>query len=153
MEISNAKKFGRLKKNNVLLNIFFVGAIITLFMIEELREIKTYIIMGIAIVYILLLIYFIMLKYTYLFFKFDGTKIIVKHYTLSPIARKYVSFEIPKNQFLGFEIKKAFFNKRDDLYLHTRFNNKKASYPAISLTALDKMDKSKLVEYLQKINA
>ena len=151
MELSNAKKFGRLRKNNVLLNVFFVAAIITLFMIESLKDVKTYIIIGIAIVYVLMLIYFILLKYSYLFFNFDGNKIIIKHYTLSPIGRKYVSFEIQKSSFAGFEIKKAFFNMRDDLYVFARINNKKASYPPISLSALTESDKLKLIDYLKKI--
>lgn len=152
MEISNIKNFARLRKNNVLLNIFFLGLIITFATIENFKEFKTYIIIGITIVYILTLIYFILLKFTYVVFKDLGNKILIKHYTLSPIGRKYVGFEILKSSFSGFEIKDAFLNKRQDLHIKVRLNNKTATYPPISLSAFKQTEKDNLLDYLKKIN-
>jgi hypothetical protein len=149
MEISNIKKFAQLRKNNVLFNIFFVGLIITFSIIENFDKYRIFVIVVIASIYVLLLVYFIMLNYTYFSIKDAGSKIIVKHYKLFPIARKYVSYEIAKINFAGFEIKNSFFNKREDLYLFTKINNKKASYPPISLSALTKEDKSNLIKFLK----
>jgi hypothetical protein len=58
--------------------------------------------------------------------------------------------QIPKQHFVKFEIVKYFFGFEEKLILYQNYRNKVAKYPPISLSAVDKADKEKLKNTLQR---
>lgn len=78
----------------------------------------------------------------------QGEMIVVRYYPVSMFTTRKHSIEIPKKLFVKFELKPFFFKSQHYLILYQDFRGKVANYPRISLSALDKEDREKMLKSL-----
>lgn len=79
-----------------------------------------------------------------------GEMIVMRYYPLSLFNHRKHSIEIPKQQFVKFELKPFFFGKEVKIILYQHFRNKVVSYPPISLSALEEDDRNRILASLHK---
>jgi len=80
----------------------------------------------------------------------QGERIVVRYYPVSMFTSRKNSIEIPKTQFVKYELKPFLFGTQHYLILHQNFRGKVAGYPRISLSALEKEDREKMILSLDK---
>jgi len=83
----------------------------------------------------------------------QGEMIIVRFYPVSMFTSRKNSIEIPKKQFVRYELQPFLFRTQHKLILTQNFRGKEARYPAISLSALDREDREKMLQSLDKLSA
>ena len=84
------------------------------------------------------------MKYTYFYFSDNNNAYVFKFYLLQFFFGKPQTIEIPKKNFVKYEIITNFFGKRNSLVLYQKTPKGIAKYPPISLTALNKKQKKDL---------
>jgi len=80
----------------------------------------------------------------------QGEMLVVRYYPVSMFTSRKHSIEIPKKQFVKYELKPFFFRSQYYLILHQNFRGKVAAYPRISLSAMEKEDREKMLASLSK---
>ena len=83
----------------------------------------------------------------------QGEMIIVRFYPVSMFTSRKNSIEIPKKQFVKYELQPFLFRTQHKLILTQNFRGKEAKYPPVSLSALDKEDREKILQSLDKFSA
>ena len=86
----------------------------------------------------------------YISYSDQGEMIIFRYYSLNLFNSKKHSIEIPKKQFVKYELNPFFFGLYKKIVLYQHFRNRMAAYPPISLSALGKEDLDKILASLQK---
>ncbi|MBN2610740.1 MAG: hypothetical protein JXB00_04210 [Bacteroidales bacterium] len=133
--------------------IFLVA--IAMFLVSDLLS---YEIMGVkkynyaialAAVYIGLVFYNAFRNYHYIYYNDEGEKIILRFFSLGYFTRKKSSIELRRKDFAGFMVEKEFFGLRENLVIFQKTANRAAKYPPVSLTALTKDEKSKMLGSLK----
>lgn len=113
---------------------------------------KSYVfILSLSGLFVLALIYFFIRGYNYILFNSDGTKIILRHMPLQPLLYGNYSIEIPKSQFIKYEIKKKYFGLRTSIVLYQKTDKGLSKYPPVSIATLDKSEKRDLLENLSRL--
>jgi hypothetical protein len=105
---------------------------------------KSFYLISLGIIYVILIIINAMLKHDFVFYGDVGDKIIMRYYPIRVMNRKKNSIEIPKNKFVRFEIEKFFFGMKERIILFQKTRNGIARYPAVSLSAVDRQDRERL---------
>ena len=77
----------------------------------------------------------------------------IRYYPVSMFTSRKNSIEIPKQQFLKYELKPFLLGTQHYLILHQKFRGKEAKYPLISLSALEKEDRRSLLQSLDRYMA
>ena len=98
--------------------------------------------------FVLYLVYRTGLKYHFIIYDDETDKIILRYSPLISFSPKHLSIEIPYNSLYKIEIKKEFFNLRDELIVYQTIKQKVAKYKPIPLTGLSKKEKSDLIQAL-----
>ena len=80
----------------------------------------------------------------------QGEMLVVRYYPVSMFTSRKHSIEIPKKQFVKYELKPFFLKSQHYLILHQNFRGKVAAYPRISLSAMEKEDREKMLASLSK---
>jgi hypothetical protein len=111
---------------------------------------KLYLTLFFSSFFIVFYVYHLVAASSYIFFSDEGGKIIVRFYQLNLFNTSKNSFEIPKKEFLGYKILKRAYNIREELVLIRKYQGKVVKYPPVSLNALPKNDKTKLIATLDK---
>ena len=83
----------------------------------------------------------------------QGEMLVVRFYPVSMFTSRKHSVEIPKKQFVKYELKPFLFGTQHMLILVQNFRGKEAKYPKISLSALEKDDREKMLQSLDKYAA
>ncbi|MEA3462755.1 MAG: hypothetical protein U9R49_12790, partial [Bacteroidota bacterium] len=86
----------------------------------------------------------------YVSYNDQGEMIVVRYYPVSMFTSRKNSIEIPKKQFVKYELKPFFFKTQHWLILAQNFRGKEAQYPKISLSAMEKEDREKILGSLSK---
>ena len=86
----------------------------------------------------------------YVSYNDQGDKLVVRYYPISMFTSRKNSIEIPKQHFVKYELKPFLFKTQHYLILHQNFRGKAVVYPQISLSALEKDDREKMLESLDK---
>ena len=111
---------------------------------------KYHAIIFIALVYILINLVNYLKRPYFVAYSDQGEKIIMRYYPLSLFTSRKNSIEIPKTQFVKYEIKPFLFGTQQWIILYQNFRNKEAKYPPISFSAVDKEDQEKIINSLEK---
>jgi hypothetical protein len=101
--------------------------------------------------FIIFLIYRSKLKYHYIGYDDESNNITVRYYSFTDFNAKHMSIEIPHDSLFKIEIKKAFFNIREELIIYQVTAKGVAKYQPIPLTALTTKEKNQLIEALNKL--
>jgi len=86
----------------------------------------------------------------YVSYNDQGEKLVVRFYSISMFTSRKHSIEIPKKQFVKYELKPFFLKSQRYLILYQSFREKVVPYPKISLSALEKEDCEKMLQSLEK---
>ncbi len=86
----------------------------------------------------------------YIYFKDDGSKIILRYFSLGFFNKQKNAIEIPKQDFRGFEKKKYLLGLKEKIILSQKIRGKIAKYPAVSITSLNRKEKEKILASLEK---
>ncbi len=105
---------------------------------------RVYYLIALAIFYIGIIVYNFFLKANFVYFSDNGDKIILRYYPIRIFNQKKNSIEIPKQNFVSWEIEKFFFGTFEMLYLHGKFKTGVARYPGVSLSVVNKRDREKM---------
>ncbi|MEE4114891.1 MAG: hypothetical protein V2I37_01915 [Marinilabiliaceae bacterium] len=99
--------------------------------------------------YILVIFYPVLLKYRYIYFSDDGPSIVFRFYAAGAFKGKRNSYEIPKGEFAGYEIKN-YGPGLKMIVLKRRSDRKVAMYPPVHLGSLKAKELNIIKESLDK---
>ena len=110
---------------------------------------------------LLLLVFFVFYFYhifaasSYIFYSDEENKLILRFYQLNGFNTKKYSYEIPKREFTGFKIEHKNLKLKEDLILFRKYQGNIVRYPALSISALTKEERKRLLvslnQYVPKI--
>ncbi len=155
MKIDNKRNIYRIWISRLAMTIVFALLILVLIFISWFDDLAS----GITKYHLIILVSGIYvgvnwvnyLKHPYFISYSDqGEMLVVRYYPVSMFTSRKNSIEIPKKQFAKFELKLFFFGNQQKLILVQNFRGKEAKYPPISLSALDREDREKMIESLGK---
>ena len=155
MKIDNQKNTYRIWLSRLIMTIVFSLIILAIVFLPWFDETefwlsKYHVAIFISAIYIILnWINFLKRPY-FISYNDQGEKIVVRFYPVSMFTSRKNSIEIPKKQFVKYELKPFLFKTQHYLILHQNFRGKVVAYPQISLSALDKEDREKMLESLEK---
>jgi hypothetical protein len=155
MKIDNQRNTYRIWLSRLVMTIVFTLAIIIILFLPWFDEpgalfTKYHAIIFIALVYILINLVNYLKRPYFVAYSDQGEKIIMRYYPLSLFTSRKNSIEIPKTQFVKYEIKPFLFGTQQWIILYQNFRNKEAKYPPISLSAVDKADREQIINSLEK---
>ncbi len=152
MEIDITQKAIKVKLRKLFLTIIFVALLLVVYIgdfVEPLFGInENYSALVVVLIYILIFLYFHILDLNYIYYTDENGKIILRYYSLRSITKGYKSIEIPKKEFVKFEIQKSFYDLKEYLILFQRMKKGVAKYPPVSISALNHDEREKLKQSL-----
>ncbi len=155
MKIDNKRNIYRIWISRLVMTIVFALLILVLIFISWFDDLAS----GISKYHLMILVSGIYVGISWVNFlkrpffvsySDQGEMLVVRYYPVSMFNSRKNSIEIPKKQFAKFELKKFLFGKQQKLILVQNFRGKEAKYPPISLSALDREDREKMIESLGK---
>lgn len=155
MKIDNQRNTYRIWLSRLVMTIVFALLILVLVFVSWFDNLesgitKYHLIILISGVYLAINWINYMKRPFFVSYSDQGEMIVVRYYPVSMFTSRKNSIEIPKKQFVKFELKPFFLKSQHYLILHQKFRGKVASYPRISLSALDKADREKMFASLSK---
>ena len=155
MKLDNQKNTYKIWIRRLTLTIVFTLGIIILIFIPWFDQPDLWIsefhaMIFVAAVYVVISIINTMKIPYFVSYNDHGDTIVMRYYPLSLFNSKKNSIEIPKQQFVKYELKPFFFGRYQKIILFQHFRNKVVGYPPISLSAVDEEDKSRILASLQK---
>jgi hypothetical protein len=104
----------------------------------------------VGIAYFLVIIAEAMLELNYIYFSDEDDKIVLRYFSMSFMNRRKNLIEIPRDRFNGYILKKSLGGLKKKIILIQHIKNIDAKYPAVSLSALNKEQISKLLAALDR---
>jgi hypothetical protein len=155
MKIDNQRNTYRIWVRRLGMAISFTMVIILLIFVPwfedpELWLTEYHLIVLVAVIYVLVNILLSMKVPYFIAFSDHGEMILLRYYPLNLFNSKKHSIEIPKQQFVKYELKSFFFGRHQKIILYQHFRNRVVGYPPISLSALEKDDRDRMLASLQK---
>ena len=154
MTLDNGKKIVSLRLTGFIATVVYVLYIFLAYFPKAFRNIMTeknlaILTVGVTVVYLLLLLRPLLLKYMYIFFSADERKITLRWYKTGLMAGESKSIEIPVERFAGFEIKGKYFGLHGYLTLFQQVQGRKAAYPPVSISALTRKQREEIETVLK----
>jgi len=155
MKIDNQKNTYRIWLSRLVMTIVFALIILVLMFVSWFDDLdsgitKYHLIIVISGVYVLVnWINFLKRPY-FVSYSDQGEMIVFRYYPVSMFTSRKNSIEIPKKQFVKYELKSFLLRSQHYLILHQNFRGKVAAYPRISLSAMEKQDREKMLQSLDK---
>lgn len=155
MKIDNQRNTYRIWLSRLVMTLVFAVIILVLVFIpwfdgEDGGIGKYHLIIVISVIYVAINWINYMKRPDFVSYNDQGDKIIVRYYAVSMFTKRKNSIEIPKKQFIRYELKPFFFKTQHYLVLYQDFRGKVVPYPKISLSALDKDDRERMLDSLKK---
>lgn len=154
MLIENRGNARKIKLVFFLLPFLFVFTVGPLIIFDITQGFEIVVSLAIVIVLIYLLISF--LGFNYLEISIDEKAFQIKYFGLAPLNKEYKAIKMKPNEMARYEIKKTLLGLKTVLHIYRKNRGEMYKYPAISINALNKTDKEKLIkglELLIKINS
>jgi hypothetical protein len=105
----------------------------------------------IAAAYVIYIVYESFRNYNYIYFSDESDKIVLRYFAPNFFTSKKNSIEIPKREFSGYTLQAFFLGYRENIILMSRTSRGIASYPPVSITALNNNEKHDLLLSLEKL--
>ncbi len=155
MKVDNQKNTYRIWVRRLITAIVFTLAIVVLIFIPwfdnpDLWITEYHLMIFIAVLYVVISVLNTLKTPYYVSYSDHGEMIVMRYYPLSLFNSKKNSIEIPKPQFVKYELKPFFFGRFQKIILYQNFRNKVVPYPPISLSALEEDDRNRIIASLQK---
>ncbi|HON19506.1 MAG TPA: hypothetical protein PK990_10140 [Salinivirgaceae bacterium] len=110
-----------------------------------------WVIIPVSLVGILFLFFITQMKYYFIRAEIDSKKVNFKFYQITPFYTEYQSYDIRPDQLDSYEINRTFFGLVPQLILFVRTPKGKARYPALSLSAYNKIQRDQLERALNLV--
>jgi hypothetical protein len=155
MKVDNQRNTYRIWLSRLIMAIVFTLAIIVIIFLPwfESRYFginKYHVIIAIALIYILInVVNYLKVPY-YVYYSDQGEMIVMRYYQMSLFTNRKHSIEIPKKQFIKFELEPFLLGTQQKIILYQHFRNRVAKYPPVSLSAVDKEDRQKIIASLSR---
>lgn len=131
----------------VLIFLYLAVSIILIYLKVE----PIYPIFGAISVFVFsIIIISLLLKLNYIIYQESEEKLILRYYPLHPFHHKFKSIEIPKQTLSHFDLNQKMFGLRSEVTLYQQTERGLAKYPSVSISALSKSNRKKLIDSLQK---
>jgi len=158
MKLDNQKNIYRIWLNRLVMAIVFTLVIVVLIFVpwfdSEVFPFTAYHVMiFIALIYVVINVFNTLKVPYFIFYSDQGEMIILRYYPLSLFNSRKNSIEIPKKQFVKYELKSFFFGRYQKIILYQHFRNRVVPYHPISLSAVDEEDRKRIIASLQKYTA
>lgn len=101
--------------------------------------------------FMLYFLYLFLRDYNYIYYSDTGDKLILRYFRLRPLDNKKSAIEFKKSELHQFELQRTFFNLNESLVIFRKTQKGVAKYPPVSLTAIGKQDREKLLSSLKKL--
>jgi hypothetical protein len=155
MKIDNQKNTYRIWIRRLVMAVVFTLLIILMIFIPWFEDrdfwlTEYHVIILIAVIYVVINVLNSLKSPNYISYSDQGEMILFRYYPLNLFNSKKNSIEIPKQQFVKYELKKFYFGQEEKIILYQHFRNRIVSYPPISLSALEEEDKQRLLASLRK---
>lgn len=158
MKIDNQRNTYRIWLSRLVMTIVFALVILVLVFVAWFDNLesgitKYHMIILISSIYLVInLVNFLKSPY-FVSYNDHGETIVLRYYPLSMFTSRKHSIEIPKKQFVKHKIKPFLFGTQQKLILIQNFRGKEAKYAPISLSAMDKEDRRKMLQSLDSFTA
>ena len=129
---------------NFAIIIFSVLIVVTVVFAPFDQTLKSMIYGTLSVFFLIFYWFQYKMHYTYFFFSNNSKSLVFRFYSLRFFSGKPKTIEIPKSNFLKYDIVTSFFDKKDSLVLYQKTSKGVAQYPPISLTLLGKKQKTEL---------
>jgi len=148
--ISNQKQSSRALL--IFPGIWMVLVIIFALSFFDLYESPPWARIGVVGLIVLVALWFYLGGYYYISLEIENNRdLMVKHYNLFPIGRKFQAYRVPLKQFHHYEIKTQAGGLIRQLILYQKMQGGIAKYPPIGLSAVDKKGLEEMTGFLKKI--
>jgi len=104
-----------------------------------------------SLLFFVAMLFFFLKGYNYIFFSPDGSKIILRYMPLQPFLYGTYSIEIPKQEFVKYEVKTTNFGLRTSIILYQQTERGLSKYRPISLASLKKSERRDMLEVLDRL--
>ena len=153
MTLHNGKKIVALRLLSLITTVLFVIYILLAYFAKVFYHTISsntldLITVIISVLYLTSVLWPVIFQYKYIFFSDDGNSIILRWYSVGLISGESKSIEIPKNVFAGYEINKKNFGFYKYIVLYQTFQNRRAGYPPVTITALGIQQIKKITDSL-----
>ncbi len=155
MQIDNQRNTYRIWLSRLVLTIVFTLAILVImflpwFDLPDSTVNKYHLIILLALIYIIINLYNYLRRPYFVSYSDQSEMIVVRYYPLSLFTSRKHSIEIPKQQLIGYELHSFLFGTQQRLVLIQHFRNRTAKYPPISLSAMDREDRERMLQSLDR---
>lgn len=155
MKIDNQRNTYRIWLSRLVMTIVFTLIILGIVFLPWFDETefwltKYHVAIFISAIYIIVNWVNYMKRPYYVSYNDQGDTLVVRYYPNSIFTSRKNSIEIPKQQFVKYELKPFLFKTQHWLILHQNFRGKVVAYPRISLSAIDIEDRQKMFQSLEK---
>lgn len=158
MELDNQRNTYRVWLSRLVMSVVFALIILAIVFLPWFDETefwltKYHVAIFISAIYILVNWINYMKHPYYVSYNDQGEMLVIRYYPVSMFTSKKNSIEIPKKQFVKYELKPFFLKSQHYLILYQNFREKVVPYPRISLSAMEKEDREKMLKSLEKYTA
>ena len=158
MKIDNQRNTYHIWLSRLVMTMVFALAILLLVFVSWFDNLesgitKYHIVILISAVYVAINWLNYMKRPYFVSYSDHGEMLVVRYYPVSMFTSRKHSIEIPKGQFVKYELKPFLFKSQHYLILHQNFRGKVAAYPRISLSAMEKEDREQMLQSLGKYAA
>jgi hypothetical protein len=149
MVLQNKKRIISLRLRQLVVTISLIAVLGILFTTTWIKTPiagfeRSQIAIFFTVLYVLFVVYHLLLNLNYIFFSDEGPRIILRYYSVRPFSSGTHSVEIPKSDFIRYEVRRRLLF-RHELILFVQFKKGIGKYPAISLSALSRVDRKRLL--------
>ena len=155
MKFDNQRNTYRIWLSRLVMTVVFSLIILAIVFLPWFNETefwltKYHVAIFISAIYIIVNWVNYMKRPYYVSYNDQGDKLVMRYYPISMFTSRKNSIEIPKQHFVKYELKPFLFKTQHYLILHQNFRGKEVAYPCISLSAMDKEDREKMLLSLDK---
>lgn len=154
MKIDNQRNTYRIWLSRLVMTIVFALVILVLVFVSWFDNLesgitKYHMIILVSAIYLVINLINFLKSPHFVSYNDHGEMIVVRYYPLSMFTSRKHSIEIPKKQFVRFELKSFLLGTQQKLILIQNFRAKEAKYAPISLSAMEKEDRQKMIHSLE----
>ena len=155
MKIDNQRNTYRIWLSRLVMTIVFTLIILLIVFLPWFDETefwlsKYHVAIFISVIYILINWINYLKRPNFVSYSDQGEMLVVRYYPVSMFTSRKNSIEIPKTQFVKFELQPFLLKSQHYLILFQNFRGKVVPYPRISLSAMEKEDRENMLKSLEK---
>jgi len=109
---------------------------------------ETFWTVTLAVIYLLIAFFPMMLNYQYIYYSDDNDRIVLRYFTAGIIGGRKNSVEIDKRLFSGYKTDSKWFGLIQSITLFQNAKGGIAKYPTVYISALTREERSKLIRSL-----